>query len=121
MTRKTGLASRPEREGILTLTVISVVVGVALAVAYHLFAAKVQSFAVRNNTVAGPAAVIAGFFIRLVVIVLIFFVLGMWSPLEIIPLVLSFAVLFTLLNAWSVYSLLSKRRNVPPSTGATGA
>jgi hypothetical protein len=97
-----------------------VVVGVALAVAYHVFAARVQQFAVRRNTVAGPAAVIAGFLIRLAVIVLIFFVLGMWTPLDILALLLSFVVLFTLLNIWSIYSLLSNRRNAPPSAGVTG-
>ena len=107
--------------GILALTLISVAVGLALAVAYHMFAARVQRFAVRNNTIAGPAAVIAGFLVRLAVIVLILFVLGMWAPLNILAVCLAFVVLFSLLNVWSVYVLMSKRRNAPPSTGATGA
>jgi uncharacterized membrane protein len=97
-----------------------VVVGLALAAAYHVFAARVQRFAVRNNTIAGPAAVIAGFIVRLAVIVLILFILGMWTPLNILAVCLAFVVLFSLLNIWSVYVLMSKRRSVPPSAGTTG-
>jgi hypothetical protein len=106
--------------GVLALTLISVVVGLVLAVAYHLFAARVQRFAIRHNTIAGPAAVIAGFLIRLAVIVLVLFILGMWTPLDILAVCLAFVVLFSLLNIWSVYVLMSKRRNAPPSAGATG-
>ena len=107
-------------EAVLGLSVISAVVGLVLAVAYHVFAAWVQRFAIRRNTVAGPAAVIAGFIVRLAVIVLILFVLGLWTPLNILAVCLAFVVLFSLLNIWSVYSLMSKRRNAPPSAGASG-
>lgn len=96
------------------------VAGLALAVAYHLFAARVQRFAVRSGSIAGPAAVLAGFLIRLAIIVLILFVLGMWTPLNILAVCLAFVVLFSLLNIWSVYVLMSKRRNAPPSAGPTG-
>jgi hypothetical protein len=92
-----------------------------LAVAYHLVAARVQRFAVRRNTLAGPAAVIAGFILRLGVIVIILFVLGMWTPLNILAVCLAFVGLFSLLNIWSIYVLLSKHRSAPPSAGATGA
>lgn len=94
--------------------------GLALAVAYHVFAARVQRFAIRRNTIAGPTAVIAGFILRLAVIVLILFVLGMWTPLNILAVCLAFVVLFSVLNIWSLYVLMSKRRSAPPTTGATG-
>lgn len=96
------------------------VVGLALAVAYHVFAARVQRFAVRSNTVAGPAAVIAGFLVRLAVIVFVLFALGMWTPLNILAVCLAFVALFSVLSVWSVYVLMSKRRSVPPSADATG-
>ena len=99
---------------------ISVVVGLALAVAYHVFAARVQRYAVRRNTMAGPAAVLLGFLGRLAIITASLFIIGRWTPLNIVAVCLAFVVLFSILNIWSVYSLMSKRRNVPPSAGATG-
>ena len=86
-----------------------------------MFAARVQRFAVRSNTVAGPAAVHRGFLVRLAVIVVILFVLGLWTPLNVVAVCLAFVVLFSILNIWSVYVLMSKRRSVPPSADATGA
>jgi hypothetical protein len=100
--------------------VISVVVGLALAVAYHLFAARVQRHALRSDVFGGPAAAIAGFLLRMALVVAILFVLGYATPLNITAVCLAFVVLFTLLNIWSVYHLM-KRRSAPPSTGATGA
>jgi uncharacterized membrane protein YiaA len=100
--------------------VISVVVGLALAVAYHLSAAWVQRWALRRNTVAGPAAVLLGFFGRLAVITVVLLIIGLWTPLNIIAVCLAFVALFTITNFWSIYSLMSKRRNIPPSAGATG-
>jgi hypothetical protein len=100
--------------------VISVVVGLALAVAYHVFAARVQRFAFRGNTIAGPVVVLAGFLLRMTLIVAVLFVLGFWTPLNIIAVCIAFVVLFTALNVWSVYSLV-KHRKAPPSAGATGA
>jgi hypothetical protein len=95
-------------------------VGLALAIAYHLFAARVQRWAGRRNTMAGPAAVLLGFFGRLAIFTIVLLFIGLWTPLNIIAVCLAFVVLFTILNFWSVYSLMSNRRNVPPSAGATG-
>lgn len=96
------------------------VVGLALAVAYHLVAARVQRFAIRRNSMVGPAAVILGFLGRLLVIAVIFLIIGFWTPLSIIAVCVAFVVLYSGLNLWSVYALLSKGRKVPPSAGATG-
>jgi hypothetical protein len=104
-------------EAILALTLISVAVGLALAVGYHLFAARVQGYAVRRDTIAGPAAVIAGFLLRLAAIVVIMLALGYFTPLNIVALCLAFVVLFTALNIWSVYGLMSKQHKAPPSAG----
>ena len=80
-----------------------------------------QRFAVRRNTVAGPAAVIVwASSSASPCIAVILLVLGLWTPLNILAVCLAFVVLFTILNFWSVYSLMSKRRNAPPSAGATG-
>jgi hypothetical protein len=107
-------------EAVLGLTVVSVVVGLALAVAYHLAALRVQRFALRRNTIAGPAFVILGFLARLVVIAAILLLIGFFAPLNIIAVCLAFVVIYSVLNLWSVYALMSKGRKVPPSAGATG-
>jgi hypothetical protein len=97
-----------------------VAVGLALAVAYHILAARVQRWALRRNTLAGPAAMILGFVVRLALITVILVVVGLWSPLNIIAVCLAFVVLFSMLNGWSLYRLMSKRHGVPPSAGASG-
>jgi hypothetical protein len=97
-----------------------VVVGVALAVAYHVVAARVQRFAIRRNTMAGPAVVILGFLARLVVIAAILLIIGFFTPLKIIAVCVAFVVLYSGLNLWSVYTLMSKGRKVPPPAGTTG-
>jgi hypothetical protein len=96
------------------------VVGLALAVAYHLAASRVQRFALRRNTIAGPAAVILGFIGRLVAIAAILLIIGFFTPLNIIAVCIAFVVLYSGLNLWSVYALMSKGRKVPPSAGTTG-
>jgi hypothetical protein len=97
-----------------------VVVGLALAVAYHVFAARVQRFALRRNTMAGPAAVLLGFLGRLAIFTVLLLIIGLWTPLNIVAVCLAFVVLFSILNFWSLYSLVSKRHKAPPSAGATG-
>jgi hypothetical protein len=96
-----------------------VVVGLALAVAYHLFAARTQRLALGGAPGAGPAAVIGGYFLRITIIVVILFVLGYFTSLDILAVCLAFVVLFTLLNIWSIYSLMSKRK-APPPAGTPG-
>jgi hypothetical protein len=107
-------------EAVLGLTLVSVVVGLALAVAYHLAAARVQRFAVKRNAMAGPAVVILGFLGRLVAIAAILLIIGFLTPLNIIAVCVAFVVLYSGLNLWSVYSLMSKGRKVPPPAGTTG-
>ena len=92
----------------------------ALAVAYHVVAARVQRFAIRRNTMAGPAVVILGFLGRLVAIAAILLLIGFFTPANIIAVCVAFVVIYSGLNLWSVYSLMSKGRKVPPSAGATG-
>jgi hypothetical protein len=68
-----------------------------------------------------PALIVAGFMIRLAVITGILVAIGYLTPLNIIAVCLAFVVLFSALNIWSIYKLLTKPRNAPPSAGASGA
>ncbi|MCE5254147.1 MAG: hypothetical protein LLG45_08100 [Actinomycetia bacterium] len=68
-----------------------------------------------------PALAILSFFGRLVIIVGILFALGLWSPLNILAVCLSFIVVFTILNGVWLYSLATRHGETPPSAKAGGA
>lgn len=68
-----------------------------------------------------PVMTLLGFFARLAVFVVILVVLGLWSPLNILAVCISFVVVFTVLNGIWLYTLVIKRRGIPPSAGTTGA
>jgi phosphoglycerol transferase MdoB-like AlkP superfamily enzyme len=102
-------------EGALGLTLISVAVGLALAVAYHIFASRFQSWTARRFSTAAPAFAILGFIIRLAVITVVLVLIGVLSPLNILAVCLAFVVLYSILTGWSIYRLMSKRQGAPPS------
>ena len=68
-----------------------------------------------------PIVTVVGFVVRLMVLVGILAVLGLWSPLNILAVCVSFVVLFTILEGIWLYTLASRRHGTPPSAGATGA
>jgi hypothetical protein len=100
---------------------ISVAVGLALAVAYHFLSLWLQRWASKKRAMMAPIVSVLGFFVRLTVFACILVVFGLWSPLNILALCLAFVVVFTTLNGIWLYTLATKRRGVPPSPGATGA
>jgi predicted outer membrane lipoprotein len=110
-----------DQEGTLGLTVISVLIGLILAAAYHYLSMRLQTWASKRNAGLVPAIALLGFFIRLTAIAVVLVILGLWAPVQILPLCLAFVVLFTVLNALWLHSLVAKRRGVPPSPGASGA
>lgn len=114
-----GTAKADEREDVLGLTVISVVIGAVLAVAYHIISVRLQKWASTRRFTMLPLVTILGFFVRIAVFVGILVVVGLWSPLNILALCLAFVVLFTALNAVQLYTLVSKRNGAPPSNGAS--
>jgi hypothetical protein len=116
--RLDGLAT--DREDILALMTISVVVGLVLAVGYHLLSTWFQKWAARRRATLTPAIVIGGFLLRLVLIAAILVVLGLWAPLNFLAVCIAFIGLFTLLTGYSLY-VFAKRRTAPPAAGAGGA
>ena len=103
------------------MTLISVVIGLVLAAGYHFLSLRLQTWAARRNVGLVPAVTLLGFFIRLTIITVVLVILGLWSPLNILAVCLAFVALFTVLNGIWLYSLVVKRRGVPPSPGASGA
>ncbi|NLE11111.1 MAG: hypothetical protein GX630_06350 [Actinobacteria bacterium] len=109
-------------EGVLTLALISVAVGLVLAFAYHLLSMRLQTWIVSHKAAMVPVVTILGFVVRLGLIAIILVVLSLWTPLNILALCISFIVVFTILTGFSLYRLmLARRRGVPPSAGASGA
>lgn len=68
-----------------------------------------------------PAVAILSFFVRLAIIVVILFALGLWSPLNILAVCLSFIVVFTILNGVWLYLVATRRRGAQPPANAGGA
>jgi len=112
---------RFDGEDVLTLILISVVVGVALALAYHYLSMRLQRWVSQKKALMQPAIAILSFFVRLAIIVVILFALGFWSPLNILAVCLAFIVVFTILNGIWLYALATKHRGAPPSANAGGA
>lgn len=105
----------------LAVTVASVIIGVALAVAYYVLTLRLQRWASQKAFLMTPLVTILGFVVRLGIFAAILVVLGLWSPLNILAVCLSFIVVFTALNGIYLYALMMmKRRGAPPSAGATG-
>jgi hypothetical protein len=105
---------------VLTLTLISVAVGIALAVAYHVISGWLQAWASKQRATMMPLVAVLGFFVRLVIISVILVVLGLWSPLNILAVCLSFIVVFTVLNGILLYRLAMRRKNASSSQDTNG-
>lgn len=100
------------------ITLISVGVGLALAIVYHLLSLGVQTWAARRGTAIVPLVTVLGFLGRLAMIVAFLVILGLWTPLNIVAVCLAFIALFTILTGVSIYMLLAKRQKLRSSTGA---
>jgi hypothetical protein len=90
------------------------------SVVYHFSATAFQVWMSRHTAAAAPALAVLGFMIRMTVIAVVLIVVGLWSPLSMIAVCLAFVGLFTVLGGWSLYRLMSKRHDAPPSAGAGG-
>jgi hypothetical protein len=64
-----------------------------------------------------PVVVILGFLVRLAVLAAILVAIGLWTPLNILALCISFIVVFTVLTGFSLYRLATKRRDATPPAG----
>ncbi len=99
---------------------ISVAVGVVLAVVYHVLSMRLQVWLAQRNSSLVPFVTILGFLARVTVVALTLVALGLWTRLNIIGLCIAFVAVFTILNGFSLYTLMAKRHGAPPSAGASG-
>ena len=74
-----------------------------------------QAWVARHTSAMVPAIVILGFVVRLAVIGLILVVLGLWTPLNILAVCVTFIVVFTLLTGYSLYVFAKRQKTAPPA------
>jgi hypothetical protein len=90
-------------------------------VAYHVVSMRLQVWLARRSSSLLPFVAVLGFIIRLAIVAAILVMLGLWAPLNIIAVCLTFVVVFTVLNGISIYFLLTKRHGAARPTDASGA
>jgi ABC-type transport system involved in Fe-S cluster assembly fused permease/ATPase subunit len=100
---------------------ISVAVGLVLAVAYHLLSGRLQMWASKQRVTMLPLVAVLGFMVRLAVVAAILVAIGLWSPLNILAVCLAFIVVFTILNGILLYRMAVRSKNTPSSSGTDGA
>ena len=98
---------------------VSVAVGLALAVAYHLLSVRLQGWFSRYSAVLLPLVFVAGFVIRLMVLGAILVAIALWTSLNIMAVALSFIGLFTVLTGFWLYRMSKKGGKTPPSADGT--
>jgi cytochrome c biogenesis protein CcdA len=98
---------------------VSVVVGLALAVAYHFLSVGLQGRLSRYSAALLPLVFVVGFLIRLVLLGAVLVVVALWTPLNIVAVALCFIGLFTVLTGIWLYRIATKgRKTRPPADGA---
>lgn len=100
----------------LTLTLISVGVGLALAALYQVASTRLHRWVACRPPSVFMAVTVSSFLVRLTTIAVILVIVGLWTPLNIVAVCAAFAGAFTILNAVSVGVLLA-RNHSPHSAG----
>lgn len=95
---------------------VSVLVGLVLAVVYELAWFRTQTWLLAHWRRLAPLLSVAGFFVRLVVLGLVFWALWAWTPLNLLATAIAFAGGFTVLSVFFLYRLTKGRRTSGTST-----
>jgi hypothetical protein len=95
-----------------------VVVGLMLAGAYHLSAARSHRWLSLRSGSAAPLLAVASMFLRLTLIVAVFLALAYWTPLRVLPMAMAFIVLFTVLLVVELVRFASGKGQMQPTTHA---
>ena len=82
---------------------VSVVVGLVLAVLYELAWFRTQTLVLARWRKLAPLLSVAGFFVRLIVLGLVFWALWAWAPLNLLATAIAFAAGFTVLSVFFLH------------------
>jgi hypothetical protein len=102
----------------LGLTLISVAIGLVLAVGYYLASLRFQIFISQRSNALVTALTVAGFVVRLTVFGVILVLLALFTELNILALAVAFVVVYTLLSGLGMHRYLAKTKRVRTSGGA---
>jgi predicted neutral ceramidase superfamily lipid hydrolase len=95
-----------------------VVVGLALAGAYHLSAARSHQWLSLRNGKAAPLLAVGSMFLRLTLVTALFLALALWTSLRVLPMALAFVGLFTALLVLELVRFGSGKGHLHPTTHA---
>ncbi|MFH0916126.1 MAG: hypothetical protein V1912_06710 [bacterium] len=101
------------------LTLISVAIGLGLAVAYAVASLRFQLLVSKRSHALVPALTAAGFVVRLTLFAVILVLLALFTDLNIVALAVAFVVLYTLLSGLGMHRYLTKAKRARTS-GGTG-
>jgi len=105
-------------EGALGLALISVAIGLGLAVAYQVAFVRYQLFMSKRSPMLATALSAAGFMLRLFVFAVVLVLLALFTELNIIALAVAFVVLYTILSGVSIQRYLAKAKRDKAARGA---
>jgi hypothetical protein len=95
-----------------------VVVGLMLAGAYHLSAARSHRWLSLRSGSAAPLLAVASMFLRLTLVAALFLALAYWTSLHVLPMVMAFVALFTVLLVVELVQFASGKGQMHPTTHA---
>lgn len=95
---------------------VSVVVGLVLAVLYEFAWFRTQTLVLARWRKLAPLLSVAGFFVRLIVLGLVFWALWAWTPLNLLATAIAFAAGFTVLSVFFLYRFTKGRHTSGTST-----
>ena len=96
------------------------VVGVVLALLYHLFSVRTTSWLAGKGRRTFPLLSVAGFLFRLTLLGAVFVVMALWFKpyLDLVAIALAFIAAFTVLTGFSLYRFAVSGRTKGTSTRA---
>jgi hypothetical protein len=92
------------------MVLISVAIGVGLAVAYCAAGFWFQSFISKRAATLAPALSVAGLIARLLILAAVVVPLAAYTELNLIALLVAFAVVFTVLQIWLISVQVKKSK-----------
>lgn len=97
------------------MTVASVVLGIVVAVVYHLSSTRSQSWLSKRPGRGVALLSVGAFLARLVCVGVLFVAVRLWTPLDLVVVAVAFVAGFTLLGGYALYRFAVGGRPAAPS------
>lgn len=107
-TRARTAGYRGGQEDVLSTALISVAVGVGLAAAFVAGGFWLQVLIAKVSSTLAPALMVASLMVRLAVLAAVVVPIAVYTDLNLLALLISFAVVFTALQMWVIAAQVKK-------------